>query len=215
MTKEKDKMKRGGRPTAAGSLELTSRIVHAATRSFLDKGYSDTAMEEISVDSGVAKRSLYSRFPSKADLFRQVVLTYSDNTLGRLKLSKADKRPVNEQLYDGCIRILEIVLKPDVIAMERLVLSEAIRFPELTQGVQMARHQGELYLLSILEETLAVPEGGRDLASRGAKQLWDLVIAPYVRDSVLVLMPGRLTEDTEGRVREGISLLLHGLLGDS
>ncbi|UXS05501.1 TetR/AcrR family transcriptional regulator [Agrobacterium tumefaciens] len=116
-------------------------------------------------DSGVAKRSLYSCFPSKADLLRQVVLTYSDNTLGRLKFSKNDKRPLDELLYDGCIRILEIVLRPDVIAMERLVLSEAIRVPELTQGVQMARHQGALYLLAILEHSLAVPEGGRDVVS--------------------------------------------------
>lgn len=212
MIEENSKAKRRGRPTSAGAIELTNRIIAVGTRMFLDKGYEKTSIEEISILAGVAKRSLYSRFSSKADLFRQVVLTYTNNTLGQLRDDRDDQRHLEQRLYDGCVKVLKIKLDPDVIAMERLIVAEGAFFPELVESIEMARRQGQSYLQTILERDTQSANGPSDLAQFAASLLWDLVIAPPVRDAVLAGASPKLTPEIKNNLRNRIDLFLNGYL---
>lgn len=194
------------RPTNAESAKLTEHIVEMATRSFLRDGYANASMEQIALAAGTSKRSLYARFASKSDLFREVVLNYSGATLGQLTNKAGDDRPLVEQLCEACGRILEIVLEPDVVAMERIVISEAISFPELALAIDAAREQGVAYLNSTISNA-SVDLGDRGAPAKTGSHLWDLVIAPMVRSAVLGLVPCRVTDDTARIVRGGVGAL--------
>ncbi|GFN21772.1 TetR/AcrR family transcriptional regulator [Thermanaeromonas sp. C210] len=49
------------------------RILGAAARVFAARGYQQAKMEEIALEAGVGKGTLYEYFPSKKELFRQMV----------------------------------------------------------------------------------------------------------------------------------------------
>ncbi|WP_216361730.1 TetR/AcrR family transcriptional regulator [Xanthomonas arboricola] len=213
-------MRRGGRPTAESAAEITTRIVQVATRAFLDKGYADTGMEQIAVSAGVAKRSLYARFPTKETLFRVVVRTYSDQTLGHLPDMAEDASPLKDRILDGCLRVLEVVLATDVIALERVIVAESVRFPELVASVEAARGQALRYLAGILERgregearTSRKKRAAEDPAIVSAGHLWDLVVAPAVRAAVLAKVPCGLANADRSQVCARVDFFLDGYRG--
>ena len=49
------------------------RLVEAATELFVERGYAATTLADIAEHAGLAPRTLYLRFPTKADLLRRCV----------------------------------------------------------------------------------------------------------------------------------------------
>jgi len=108
-------------------------IVAVAACHFLDHGYSGTSMSAIAAALGGSKGTLWSYFPSKEELFTAVIDHAS--TLFREQLSEIlDPRgDLATILRNFGVRLLEKVTSPSAIALYRLVLAEAGRFPEIGQ----------------------------------------------------------------------------------
>lgn len=53
--------------------ETERRIIDAATRLFLAKGYTATSLAAVAEEAGVGARTVYVRFGTKANLFKRVV----------------------------------------------------------------------------------------------------------------------------------------------
>ncbi|GAA4877975.1 TetR/AcrR family transcriptional regulator [Actinomycetospora straminea] len=112
-------------------------IVRAATELFLAHGYTATRTEQIAAAAAVSKQTVYSHFGDKERLFREIVLgvtataeAFADGLAGTL----ADvTRPgdVEPALRDLARRYLAAVMSPQVLALRRLVIAEATRFPDL------------------------------------------------------------------------------------
>ena len=202
-------MPKAGRPTREQSEELTARIVAVATRMFLEKGYADTTMDELAQRLGAAKRSLYSRFADKADLFRLVTTSYAQQALSRLAPIIIDDRPLAVQLQGACVDVLGLFLEPDVIAMERVVVSEAGRFPEIVPIFEAARLRAMERFYPVL---IRLGSGPRpDQVRDQAQVLWDLVIAAPVRAAAMNLWPHAGPTAIEGFVARRVALFLSGL----
>lgn len=202
-------MAKAGRPTREQSDHLTARIVAVATRLFLEKGYADTTIDELAQRLGVAKRSVYSRFSDKAALFRLVTTTYAEQALSRLTPIMIDDRPLEEQLRTACLDLLGLFLEPDVIAMERVVVSEARRFPEIVPILETARLSAMAYLYPLLVQLGCGP--AKETVQEQAQILWDLVIAAAVRATALDLRLQTTRGASELFVTQRITLFLHGL----
>ncbi len=69
-------------------------IVLAATRLFGRKGFSATKMEEIAEEAGISKATLYKLFPSKEDLFINVVESLHEEFHIKTNVLKEDKFPL-------------------------------------------------------------------------------------------------------------------------
>ena len=55
-------------------IEKQTSLLDAAERLFADKGFENTAIDEVAKEAGFTKRTLYQYFESKEDLFYAVVL---------------------------------------------------------------------------------------------------------------------------------------------
>ena len=122
---------RGGRPTREAAAALGGRIVEAATRLFLKQGYAAVSMEAIASAAGVSKRTLYARFTDKEAVMQAAVERL---VAGFLPAFDADMERIDgleEMLLATAARILEAALTPDSLALHRLFVAEAGRFPEL------------------------------------------------------------------------------------
>lgn len=89
-------------------------------------------MSGIIAAAGISKTTLYSRYPSKEELFRAVIRRQMDQMSAALALeSNRANHNLREGLEAYANRALEFSLKGNELAVNRLMYSESYRFPEL------------------------------------------------------------------------------------
>jgi TetR/AcrR family transcriptional repressor of mexJK operon len=123
---------RRGRPTLEQSGKLRDNILDAALQSFVSRGFSASGMEGIAREAQVSRMTLYRHFETKEALFIQVVRRAQLSVRSRLGNIPVDRaapleavlREIVEKLYDG-------YTQPQYLAVMRMVVAEANRFPKL------------------------------------------------------------------------------------
>jgi TetR/AcrR family transcriptional regulator, mexJK operon transcriptional repressor len=108
-------------------------LLAAAARLFLKNGWDGTSIDEISRQSGVAKRFIYARYPDKAALFVGALQRYLDQKIEVLHKAEPPPYDVEEGLYCLGERLLDIALEPETLAFHRLLIAEAPKFPPLAK----------------------------------------------------------------------------------
>src|SRR3982074_3516166 len=131
------------------------RVLRAATASFLVDGYR-SSVERIARRAGVAKQTVYSHFPSKDELFKEVARDLAKRVLVQLETDSEDVRP---SLLRFALAYRSRVLCPEGIAMFRTLVSEIPRFRTLARAI-FAGGPGETAkgLAAFLDKALS---GGR------------------------------------------------------
>lgn len=122
-------------PTSRRELRRRDRreaILAVASDSFLQRGYAGTTMSGIAATLGGSKGTLWNYFSSKEDLFAAVV----DHTTSayRAQLSEILEEPSADlatTLTRFCVSIVQKVTSPEAVALQRLIMAEAGRFPEI------------------------------------------------------------------------------------
>lgn len=121
-----------GRPSPEDAAAIDHELLGVALELFLEHGYGGTSMRQIVGSAGVSKTTLYSRYPSKADLFRAIILRQIDRLAPSTSLqSDAGPLGLEEGLRSYATRMLAASLHGEVLGVNRLIFSESRRFPEL------------------------------------------------------------------------------------
>ena len=107
------------------------QILDIAREIFLRDGYAGASMSEISVCVGGSKGTLYAYFGSKSELFRAVLEDFLNRHEQEVSGTIIEGGPPGEVLYAFSRRFLEVLLRPENLALIRLVYAEAGRFPEV------------------------------------------------------------------------------------
>jgi TetR/AcrR family transcriptional repressor of mexJK operon len=116
-------------------------ITDAATALFLRDGYRGASMDQVAADAAVSKQTVYKQFADKEQLFRGVVLGVTGNAAAIITgLTSVLDRPVASPgelravLTGLARRYIDGVLQPHVLALRRLIIAEAERFPDLARA---------------------------------------------------------------------------------
>jgi len=64
--------------------ERRKLILDAALDAFAEGGYEETTLDEVAERAGVSKALIYEHFPSKRDLYREILETWVGELLGRV-----------------------------------------------------------------------------------------------------------------------------------
>ncbi|MDX1403705.1 MAG: TetR/AcrR family transcriptional regulator [Woeseiaceae bacterium] len=115
------------------------KILSAATRLFLSQGYGETSIDAIVEKSGGSKATLYSYYPTKADLFRAVIDSILTTHAGPT-LESTDN--VRETLVNFAEHRLSVVFSRNYRSLIRLIIAERDRFPDIAR---MYYEQGPLH----------------------------------------------------------------------
>jgi TetR/AcrR family transcriptional repressor of mexJK operon len=104
---------------------------------FMRKGYAGTTMAEIAAQAGLTKRTVYNNYADKGALFIQIVTTV-------ITYAEAFASGLHEEFTVGVTtatlpatletlgrRLALAIIRPEVIALRRLLIGEAREFPAL------------------------------------------------------------------------------------
>jgi TetR/AcrR family transcriptional regulator, mexJK operon transcriptional repressor len=131
-------------------------ILAAAQRMFLASGFGAVSMDAIAREAGASKATLYAYFSSKEELFGAVVAREGERYFSGFSARELDPREAEVSLIEIGRRFLALVLSPDAIAVNRITIAEAVRFPQLGEafwqaGPERTRAQIEGFLRRAIE----------------------------------------------------------------
>lgn len=106
-------------------------ILKIAGRMFLTQGYAPVTMAAVAAEVGGSKGTLYGYFPNKEDLFAAFIREAGEDVFLPLQAEFDASGSVATSLKIFGINYLKLLLKQDIIAIIRLVISESLRSPEL------------------------------------------------------------------------------------
>ena len=139
------------------------QILAGARRVFLRDGFAGASTDAIAAEARTSKRTLYAYYPSKEELFAEVMrrLTIENPQTRALEcieeMSPGDREELRRDLLELVRKIVTTMMQPDYLALLRTTIADTHRFPQL----------GGLFRATVPERALrsfaVFVERGRDL----------------------------------------------------
>jgi TetR/AcrR family transcriptional regulator, mexJK operon transcriptional repressor len=123
----------GGRPTRQEAERRHGVLLNTAIRLFLERGLDAVSIDEIAKQSAVAKRFIYGRYRDKSELFVAAIEHAVADRLDALHAFRLPHGRVESALLAFGRMLLDIALQPETLALQRLFISSAPRFPDLAK----------------------------------------------------------------------------------
>jgi TetR/AcrR family transcriptional repressor of mexJK operon len=159
-------------PEETRSARKRNAIMQAATARFLQQGYHGTSMDQVASLAAVSKQTVYKHFADKYQLFREIVLDVAgtvDSFVAALGVLQKTE-DLDTDLRDLARWYSRSVTQPRVLQLRRLVIAEAVHFPEL----------GQSYYQQAPKQSIdALADCFQHLAHRGLLQIEEPVLAAY------------------------------------
>jgi TetR/AcrR family transcriptional regulator, regulator of autoinduction and epiphytic fitness len=142
---------------------------------FFKQGYERASLQQIASQAKVSTATLFKRFPTKASLFEAIALDFWSEDADIARIPPAgDPRTGLRKIG---MEFAALMRQPRMIAFSRLLISEAPRFPELTQ---MTLESGKTaYLRRIGDYVQKEADAGRlntDDPQRTARQFLAMIL---------------------------------------
>ena len=165
----------------ANRLAREARILQAAMTVFAQAGYAGATMDVVATQAGMSKPTLYQYFASKEALFRAMLLPYRDRMLD--PFAHPSGKGLAHDLLGFAWAYADTVMAPDMLALARLIIGEAARFPAIGAAYQAAGP--DRLLRGMMRWLEAQRDAGAlvfDDAELAAQDLWGLILsAPRTR----------------------------------
>lgn len=206
------KSARGGRPTRHDAKVRVQAVLDVAKGKFLSVGYRETSLDAIARDAGVAKKTLYCHFGSKAGLFDAIVRTLTDAWVESLRKIVANENGPGAVLEAAALHLLDVGTRPDMVELYRLLLVESRRFPALVDayrpsGVRLA---GMEPLTDYLRQAVERGELALDDVDLAVEQFVHLVLGG-VRARMMLGCARRPNEASRRRIaRQAVGIFVSG-----
>ena len=213
MSKRGSKVKnRGpGRPRADERDLRNEAILEAATAVFLEQGFARASTDEIARRAGASKQTIYSLYPSKAELFAALMQRRSEKLVDPVASAiLRDDAPVREVLYRYGLQVLRANLSDDGQRLQRLLIAEAPVFSDLANafwqnGPGWGRELVKQYLESLVQRQVLLIEN-TDIA---ADHFMSIVFGwPMLRSSFQLPSLFQTEEALAGWVRSAVDVFL-------
>ncbi len=132
---------RFGRPPKELAGEVDERVLEAARRIFLARGFEGASVDEIAQAARSGKQTIYARFRGKRELFAAVVTRDIATRIGQSANAIPSGGAIEERLASAGMFVLHASLEPERVGLMRLAIAETQRFPDLASTLSRTAHQ--------------------------------------------------------------------------
>ncbi len=178
---------RCGRPPRELAGEVDERILEAARKVFLERGFEGASVEEIAEAARSGKPTIYARYPNKQALFAAAYASALAAKNARLASHSPAGTTLEERLTNLGEAVVREVLTGEWIGLIRLAIAEARRFPDLGSSVlKIARERGRETIGRLLGEVAhaegrgTLPVFNSDHCAAAAQYFVDLILLPLL-----------------------------------
>ncbi len=175
---------RSGRPPRALAGEVEERILDAAAKVFLERGFEGASVEEIADVARAGKPTIYARFPGKEALFAAVMARKVREITSSFESIVPTGATIEERLASIAAAILRKVLGADTVGLIRATVAEARRFPDLAASVHRMgrerRSEAVAQLLGELPEADQLPAFAADRRAATARHFVEMIVLPML-----------------------------------
>ena len=115
---------RFGRPPKERAGEVEERILDAAHKLFLERGFEGASIDEIAEVARAGKPTIYARFANKRALFMAVVMRDVVSPIEQFETDTAIGATAEERLVTTGVAMLDWALSSERMGMMRLAVAE-------------------------------------------------------------------------------------------
>ncbi|MDX9673319.1 MULTISPECIES: TetR/AcrR family transcriptional regulator [unclassified Pseudomonas] len=116
-------------------------IIQAAIAEFRANGFEITSMDKIAATAGVSKRTVYNHFPSKEELFAEILNQLWARITAEQAVAYRADQPLREQLQQMLLAKLQMMADDNFLGLARVAIAATIHSPERAQD--MVARMGE------------------------------------------------------------------------
>jgi TetR/AcrR family transcriptional regulator of autoinduction and epiphytic fitness len=116
-------------------------IIQAAIAEFRAHGFEITSMDKIAATAGVSKRTVYNHFPSKEELFAEILNQLWARIIAEPSVSYTRDQPLSEQLRQMLREKVQMMADENFLTLARVAITATIHSPERAQN--MIERMGE------------------------------------------------------------------------
>ncbi len=185
-----------GRPTDDERAERRDQILDAAVALFVSNGYGGVTVDDVATASRVTKRTIYTYFGDKAEVFTAAIERFRGRAL-------TDLGPDEGTLEDVATRLVHVLHSDGAVGLHRLMIGESAQFPELAARFYRSGPRGYVELLA---RHLRDRAAGDDPAQL-AEALFGLLLGEAHRRRLLGLSPAPTRAAARDHARAALALL--------
>jgi len=193
--------------------DVKARILDAAQRVFLKRGYQSASLDEIAQVAPASKPTIYAHFDGKEALFEAVVARVLDG-LTNFEGFEPNGRTVRDKLASLGIEVVQRFID-ETIGITRATIAEADRFPALSRHVhEHGRDRAAAAVSHVLDDATNMPSRGSKgpfSAKRSlntAQIFMDLILLPMIMRALMGEGARELRSELPAFVRERVNFFL-------
>jgi AcrR family transcriptional regulator len=212
-----------GRPSKKLAGEVDERILDAARKVFVARGFEGASMDEIADAARAGKRTIYARYADKRALFKTVVTRDVVSRITQFEGEAPTGATFEERLTNLAAVTVRWTLDAERMGLMRLSIAEASRFPDLASSVirtartlstEVAAHRlGEMTQSDPLG---SLPAFAPERLATTARFFLDLVVVPFLLQALFEVNPKTLQAEIGPHVTRSVAFFLaacrHGVV---
>ena len=183
------------------SIELDNKrrlILNSARAEFLKVGFSKAAMGQVARRARLSTATLYLHFPSKTELFHDVILDSAEDFAGMMRRVQLDGPDAHARISAFALGYARFLSDPFVRAVLRLVAAERDRIPEAARNVyDRGRREVGGRLIVALSDLHGRNEAHIDAPAAAAGQLMGMIEHPLFMSAMMLGDDHRLERDID------------------
>ncbi|WP_223557253.1 TetR/AcrR family transcriptional regulator [Pseudomonas sp. BF-R-01] len=110
-------------------------IIQAAIAEFRANGFDITSMDKIAATAGVSKRTVYNHFPSKEELFAEILNQLWARVTAEQETAYRPDLPLREQMRRMLMAKLQMLGDDNFLDLARVAIAATIHSPERAQNM--------------------------------------------------------------------------------
>ena len=206
---------RFGRPPKGLAGAVEERVLEAARKVFLERGFEGASIDEIAAAARSGKPTIYARFRDKRALFTAVVTRDILSRITEFKSEVPTGATIEERLTSAAITLLHWGFDSDRIALMRLAVAEARRFPDLASTVSRTARDLSTELgvrllgqLAQSDEFSSLPAFAPERLATTARLFLDLVAVPMLLRALFEVNLKVLDAEIDAHVARSVAFFL-------
>ena len=183
--------RRSGRPAAAEAARRHEALLDLAGQVFLEKGYQGASVGEIAARASASKETIYSRYPTKKDLFIAVMRRRAEAGFQILSDFLHSNKPIGGALRSYAEILIFPLVDNETLRLLRAIIGNAETLPEPAEAFWAT---GPTRVYQMVAEMMQVRMESGELRKADPAQAMHLFVAlctgRFWSQGLLAIRPG-------------------------